>query len=114
LISHFCPGCSQHYWLLVLCPLSSRYNVSCSHHFQVSRGRASARPPGPPVPPDNIVRRRGPRRSSSEIACAKIAGRHLPVKEVKWMFLIHEIEMLLLFTLLLFQVWMSHTQVQWK
>nr|XP_029476394.1 polyhomeotic-like protein 1 [Oncorhynchus nerka] len=62
---------------------AKRYNVSCSHHFQVSRGRASARPPGPPVPPDNIVRRRGPRRSSSEIACAKIAGRHLPVKECR-------------------------------
>ncbi|CDQ82728.1 unnamed protein product [Oncorhynchus mykiss] len=62
---------------------AKRYNVSCSHHFQVSRGRASARPPGPPVPPENIVRRRGPRRSSSEIACAKIAGRHLPVKECR-------------------------------
>ncbi|XP_041758693.2 polyhomeotic-like protein 1 [Coregonus clupeaformis] len=62
---------------------AKRYNVSCSHHFQVSRGRASARPPGPPVPPDSIVRRRGPRRSSSEIACAKIAGRHLPVKECR-------------------------------
>ncbi|XP_052345124.1 polyhomeotic-like protein 1 [Oncorhynchus keta] len=62
---------------------AKRYNVSCSHHFQVSRGRASARPPCPPVPPDNIVRRRGPRRSSSEIACAKIAGRHLPVKECR-------------------------------
>uniref|UniRef100_A0A4W5QI14 Polyhomeotic homolog 1 n=1 Tax=Hucho hucho TaxID=62062 RepID=A0A4W5QI14_9TELE len=62
---------------------AKRYNVSCSHHFQVSRGRASARPPGPPVPPDSIVRRRGPRRSSSEIACAKIAGRHLLVKECR-------------------------------
>lgn len=62
---------------------AKRYNVSCSHHFQVSRGRASARPPGPPVPPDSIVRRRGPRRSSSEVACAKIAGRHLPVKECR-------------------------------
>ncbi|KAM9405170.1 polyhomeotic-like protein 1 isoform 1-T1 [Salvelinus alpinus] len=65
---------------------AKRYNVSCSHHFQVSRGRASARPPCPPVPPDSIVRRRGPRRSSSEIACAKIAGRHLPVKERIWQY----------------------------
>ena len=59
---------------------SSRYNVSCSHHFRTSRGRASAGPPGPPTPSEPVVRRRGPRRSSSEIACAKIAGRHLPVK----------------------------------
>ncbi|TSK77027.1 Protein Wnt-4 [Bagarius yarrelli] len=50
------------------------YNVSCSHHFRTSRGRSSA-----PVY-DEMVRRRGPQRSSSEIACAKIAGRHLPVK----------------------------------
>ncbi|KAJ8005160.1 hypothetical protein DPEC_G00143760 [Dallia pectoralis] len=60
---------------------AKRYNVSCSHHFRVSRGRASAGPPGPPAPPDSVTRRRGPRRSSSEIACAKIAGRHVPVKE---------------------------------
>lgn len=51
-----------------------RYNVSCSHHFRISRGRSSA-----PVY-DEMARRRGPHRSSSEIACAKIAGRHLPVK----------------------------------
>ncbi|XP_046884716.1 polyhomeotic-like protein 1 isoform X2 [Hypomesus transpacificus] len=59
---------------------AKRYNVSCSHHFRTSRGRASAGPPGPPTPSEPVVRRRGPRRSSSEIACAKIAGRHLPVK----------------------------------
>ncbi|XP_042628710.1 polyhomeotic-like protein 1 isoform X2 [Cyprinus carpio] len=38
------------------------------------------RPPGGPAVQDVIARRRGPRRSSSEIACAKITGRHLPVK----------------------------------
>ncbi|XP_060726936.1 polyhomeotic-like protein 1 isoform X1 [Tachysurus vachellii] len=53
---------------------AKRYNVSCSHHFRTSRGRSSA-----PVY-DEMARRRGPHRSSSEIACAKIAGRHLPVK----------------------------------
>lgn len=58
-----------------------RYNVSCSHHFRISRGiEAGERPPGSPAMQDIIARRRGPRRSSSEIACAKIAGRHLPVK----------------------------------
>lgn len=48
--------------------------MSCSHHFRTSRGRSS----GPVY--DEMSRRRGPHRSSSEIACAKIAGRHLPVK----------------------------------
>ncbi|XP_059424075.1 polyhomeotic-like protein 1 isoform X2 [Carassius carassius] len=38
------------------------------------------RPPGGPVVQDVIARRRGPRRSSSEIACAKITGSHLSVK----------------------------------
>lgn len=55
-------------------PVHCRYNVSCSHHFRSSRGRSSA-----PVH-DEIVRRRGPHRSSSEIACAKITGRPLSVK----------------------------------
>ncbi|ROJ29261.1 Polyhomeotic-like protein 1 [Anabarilius grahami] len=60
---------------------AKRYNVSCSNHYRVSRGLEGAeRPPGSPVVQDVIARRRGPRRSSSEIACAKIAGRHLPVK----------------------------------
>lgn len=59
---------------------AKRYNVSCSHHFRSSRERASGGPPGSPAPSEPIIRRRGPRRSSSEIACAKIAGRHLPVK----------------------------------
>ncbi|XP_056114448.1 polyhomeotic-like protein 1 [Rhinichthys klamathensis goyatoka] len=60
---------------------AKRYNVSCSNHYRVSRGLEGAeRPPGSPVVQDVIARRRGPRRSSSEIACAKISGRHLPVK----------------------------------
>ncbi|XP_030640458.1 polyhomeotic-like protein 1 [Chanos chanos] len=61
---------------------AKRYNVSCSLHFRTSRGRAGAAgpPATPPAVQDGIARRRGPRRSSSEIACAKIAGRHLPVK----------------------------------
>ncbi|XP_052000057.1 polyhomeotic-like protein 1 [Xyrauchen texanus] len=60
---------------------AKRYNVSCSHHYRISRGLdAGERTPGGPVMQDAIARRRSPRRSSSEIACAKIAGRHLPVK----------------------------------
>ncbi|XP_051576708.1 polyhomeotic-like protein 1 isoform X2 [Myxocyprinus asiaticus] len=60
---------------------AKRYNVSCSHHYRISRGLdGGERPTGGPVMQDAIARRRGPRRSSSEIACAKIAGRHLPVK----------------------------------
>ncbi|KAM6967440.1 polyhomeotic-like protein 1 [Aplochiton taeniatus] len=58
---------------------AKRYNVSCSQHFR-NRGRATGAPPGPPPPPENVVKRRWPRRSSSEIACAKLTGRHLPVK----------------------------------
>uniref|UniRef100_A0A673MBP8 Polyhomeotic-like protein 1 n=1 Tax=Sinocyclocheilus rhinocerous TaxID=307959 RepID=A0A673MBP8_9TELE len=65
---------------LCMC-FSNRYNVSCSNHYRVSRGLEGVeRPPGAPVVQDVIARRRGPRRSSSEIACAKITGRHLPVK----------------------------------
>ncbi|XP_052003646.1 polyhomeotic-like protein 1 [Xyrauchen texanus] len=60
---------------------AKRYNVSCSHHYRISRGLDCVeRPPGGSEVQDVIARRRGPRRSSSEIACAKIAGRHLPVK----------------------------------
>uniref|UniRef100_A0A3B4DSS0 SAM domain-containing protein n=1 Tax=Pygocentrus nattereri TaxID=42514 RepID=A0A3B4DSS0_PYGNA len=60
---------------------AKRYNVSCSHHFRSSRGRSGGeQQPPPAVVQDSIARRRGPRRSSSEIACAKIAGRHLSVK----------------------------------
>lgn len=60
---------------------AKRYNVSCSHHYRISRGiETGEQPPGGPAIQDIIARRRGPRRSSSEIACAKIAGRHLSVK----------------------------------
>ncbi|KAI4896899.1 hypothetical protein NFI96_031608, partial [Prochilodus magdalenae] len=60
---------------------AKRYNVSCSHHFRTSRGRSGGeQQPAAAVVQENIARRRGPRRSSSEIACAKIAGRHLSVK----------------------------------
>ncbi|CAL8247362.1 unnamed protein product [Lota lota] len=62
---------------------AKRYNVSCSQHFRISRGRAGAGAPPlqPPPHPESSIRRRGPpRRSSSEIASAKISGKHLPVK----------------------------------
>uniref|UniRef100_UPI003AAD6802 polyhomeotic-like protein 1 isoform X1 n=1 Tax=Centroberyx gerrardi TaxID=166262 RepID=UPI003AAD6802 len=60
---------------------AKRYNVSCSQHFRTSRGRAGAGLPPPSAPTEGIARRRGPpRRSSSEIACTKLSGRHLPVK----------------------------------
>ncbi|XP_061096623.1 polyhomeotic-like protein 1 isoform X2 [Conger conger] len=59
---------------------AKRYNVSCSHQFRTRRGRAARGIVAGPGGPEGILRRRGPRRSSSEIACAKIAGRHLPVK----------------------------------
>lgn len=60
---------------------SKRYNVSFRNHLRASRGLEGAeRPAGGPVVQDVIARRRAPRRSSSEIACAKITGRHLPVK----------------------------------
>uniref|UniRef100_A0A3B3QWT4 Polyhomeotic homolog 1 n=1 Tax=Paramormyrops kingsleyae TaxID=1676925 RepID=A0A3B3QWT4_9TELE len=59
---------------------AKRYNVSCSHQYRSRRGRALRGVAGGPAGPDGILRRRGPRRSSSEIASAKIAGRHLPVK----------------------------------
>ncbi|XP_066539204.1 polyhomeotic-like protein 1 [Hoplias malabaricus] len=59
---------------------AKRYNVSCSHHFRTSRGRGGGEQQSAAGVQDAIARRRGPRRSSSEIACAKIAGRHLSVK----------------------------------
>ncbi|CAL8290177.1 unnamed protein product [Merluccius merluccius] len=62
---------------------AKRYNVSCSQHFRISRGRSGpGAPPSQPLPHlESSIRRRGPpRRSSSEIACAKISGKHLPVK----------------------------------
>ncbi|KAJ8289908.1 hypothetical protein GJAV_G00006640 [Gymnothorax javanicus] len=62
---------------------AKRYNVSCSHQFRTRRGRAARGSLGASGGPEGILRRRGPRRSSSEIACAKIAGRHLPVKQCR-------------------------------
>ncbi|XP_076826674.1 polyhomeotic-like protein 1 [Brachyhypopomus gauderio] len=60
---------------------AKRYNVSCSHHFRTSRGRSGGDPPpGGALAQDITARRRGPCRTSSEIACAKIAGLHVPVK----------------------------------
>ncbi|XP_072536011.1 polyhomeotic-like protein 1 [Salminus brasiliensis] len=60
---------------------AKRYNVSCSHHFRTSRVRSvGEQQQAAAVVQDGIARRRGPRRSSSEIACAKIASRHLSVK----------------------------------
>ncbi len=69
------------YCFIYIQTFSYRYNVSCSNHYRVSKGLEGVeRPPGDPVVQDIVARRRGPRRSSSEIACAKITGRHLPVK----------------------------------
>lgn len=55
--------------------------MSCSQHFKTSRGRSGAGLAPPPAPTESTARRRGPsRRSSSNITCNKISGRHLPVK----------------------------------
>ncbi|XP_070768028.1 polyhomeotic-like protein 1 [Enoplosus armatus] len=60
---------------------AKRYNVSCSQHYKTSRGRSGAGLAPPPAPNESAARRRGPsRRSSSNITCNKISGRHLPVK----------------------------------
>ncbi|XP_023270494.1 polyhomeotic-like protein 1 isoform X2 [Seriola lalandi dorsalis] len=70
-----------------------RYNVSFRQHFCVRQGHSQGQ--GQDHPPDQdqgqghlsnsdeeggIARRRVPRRTSSEIASAKIAGRPIPVK----------------------------------
>ncbi|XP_063754935.1 polyhomeotic-like protein 1 isoform X2 [Eleginops maclovinus] len=62
-----------------------RYNVSFRQHFCVrqSQGHAPDHDPGHLSNSDEeggIARRRVPRRTSSEIASAKIAGRPIPVK----------------------------------
>lgn len=68
---------------------AKRYNVSCSKHFRmrqghhhVNQGHHHGNPPGhlSQSDEDGVMRRRVPRRTSSEIASAKIAGRPLPVK----------------------------------
>ncbi|XP_056154843.1 polyhomeotic-like protein 1 [Lampris incognitus] len=56
---------------------AKRYNVSCSKHFRMkqSQGHLSH------LDEDGgVARRKVPRRTSSEIASAKIAGRPIPVK----------------------------------
>ncbi|XP_034553122.1 polyhomeotic-like protein 1 isoform X2 [Notolabrus celidotus] len=60
---------------------AKRYNVSCSQHFKTSRGRSGGTLASPPTPSDSAARRRAPsRRSSSNITCNKMPGRHLSVK----------------------------------
>ncbi|KAK6479867.1 polyhomeotic-like protein 1 isoform X1 [Huso huso] len=57
---------------------AKRYNVSCSHQFRPKHKKVKGAGLG-----DGggvRMRRRGPHRSSSEIACAKITGRHLDIK----------------------------------
>uniref|UniRef100_A0A3Q0R4X2 Polyhomeotic homolog 1 n=1 Tax=Amphilophus citrinellus TaxID=61819 RepID=A0A3Q0R4X2_AMPCI len=51
---------------------AKRYNVSFRQHFSARQGHGQRQ--------GGIARRRVPRRTSSEIASAKIAGRPLPVK----------------------------------
>ncbi|MGH0134171.1 UNVERIFIED_CONTAM: hypothetical protein FKN15_016622 [Acipenser sinensis] len=57
---------------------AKRYNVSCSQQFRLKHKKVKGAGLG-----DGggvRMRRRGPHRSSSEIACAKIIGRHLDIK----------------------------------
>ncbi|XP_039619676.1 polyhomeotic-like protein 1 [Polypterus senegalus] len=56
---------------------AKRYNVSCSHQFRPKRRKMKG---GLVEGSGTRIRRRGPRRSSSEIARAKIQGRHLNIK----------------------------------
>lgn len=62
---------------------AKRYNVSCSQHYRMRQGHGH-RGQGHLSHSDEdgvmMMRRRVPRRTSSEIASAKIAGRPLPVK----------------------------------
>ncbi|KAM4630049.1 polyhomeotic-like protein 1 [Polymixia lowei] len=74
---------------------AKRYNVSCSQHFRMrqSQGHGQGHGQGHAQGQDHrqghllhsdeeggVARRRVPRRTSSEIASAKIAGRPIPVK----------------------------------
>ncbi|KAL0962402.1 hypothetical protein UPYG_G00339580 [Umbra pygmaea] len=54
---------------------SKRYNVSCSQHFRLRQGGHLSH-----SDEDAVLRRIVPRRTSSQIASAKIAGRPLPAK----------------------------------
>nr|KAG8541689.1 hypothetical protein GDO81_028445 [Engystomops pustulosus] len=56
---------------------AKRYNVSCSHQFRLKRKKLNPLQDAGGV----RVRRRGPRRNSSEIARAKIQGKRLRVTE---------------------------------
>lgn len=56
---------------------AKRYNVSCSHQFRVKRKKLKDLQD----PNSARARRRGPRRSSSEIARAKIQGKRLRAQE---------------------------------
>ncbi|XP_030043091.1 polyhomeotic-like protein 1 isoform X2 [Microcaecilia unicolor] len=56
---------------------AKRYNVSCSHHLRVKRKKLKDLQD----PNSARARRRGPRRSSSEIARAKIQGKRLRAQE---------------------------------
>lgn len=57
-------------WCLI-CTLTCRYNVSCSHQFRLKRKKMKEFQEASYA----RVRRRGPRRSSSDIARAKIQGK---------------------------------------
>uniref|UniRef100_A0A3P9IDY1 Polyhomeotic homolog 1 n=1 Tax=Oryzias latipes TaxID=8090 RepID=A0A3P9IDY1_ORYLA len=72
---------------------AKRYNVSFRQHMPVRQSHGQRRAPEHITPPEQsqahlsnsdeeggIARRRVPRRTSSEIASAKIAGRPIPVK----------------------------------
>ncbi|XP_062302209.1 polyhomeotic-like protein 1 isoform X1 [Osmerus eperlanus] len=70
---------------------AKRYNVSCSQHFRMRQGHHHGNQghhQGNSLSlghlsqsdEDGVTRRRVPRRTSSEIASAKIAGRPIPVK----------------------------------
>ncbi|KAG9470594.1 polyhomeotic-like protein 1 isoform X2 [Eleutherodactylus coqui] len=56
---------------------AKRYNVSCSHQFRLKRKKLNQLQDAGGV----RVRRRGPRRNSSEIARAKIQGKRMRVTE---------------------------------
>ncbi|KAJ8000042.1 hypothetical protein DPEC_G00200710 [Dallia pectoralis] len=54
---------------------SKRYNVSCSQHFRLRQGGHLSH-----SAEEGVLRRSVPRRTSSQIASAKIAGRAIPAK----------------------------------
>ncbi|XP_033837560.1 polyhomeotic-like protein 1 [Periophthalmus magnuspinnatus] len=54
---------------------AKRYNVSCSQHFRISRGRSGAG-----LTPEGARRRGAPRRSISDTRANRVSNRHLPIK----------------------------------